>query len=134
MKNKLIAKSLLTLAAIGITTTTIASTADASEGYGPREKKPVSINHNIVEYNDGTFEYGARPQFNKPAAKTDATIKKEQKLIQAQNLVREFEKTHTVSAHRKAQKAVNLVSFEYKVKKMVLQERIDNVLKQGLVR
>ncbi len=49
MKNKLIAKSLLTLAAIGITTTTIASTADASEGYGPREKKPVSINHNIVE-------------------------------------------------------------------------------------
>ncbi|HDI6496230.1 TPA: fibrinogen-binding protein [Staphylococcus aureus] len=134
MKNKLIAKSLLTIAAIGITTTTIASTADASEGYGPREKKPVSINHNIVEYNDGTFEYGARPQFNKPAAKTDATIKKEQKLIQAQNLVREFEKTHTVSAHRKAQKAVNLVSFEYKVKKMVLQERIDNVLKQGLVK
>lgn len=165
MKNKLIAKSLLTIAAIGITTTTIASTADASEGYGPREKKPVSINHNIVEYNDGTFkyqsrpkfnstpkyikfkhdynilefndgtfEYGARPQFNKPAAKTDATIKKEQKLIQAQNLVREFEKIHTVSAHRKAQKAVNLVSFEYKVKKMVLQERIDNVLKQGLVR
>lgn len=55
MKNKLIAKSLLTIAAIGITTTTIASTADASEGYGPREKKPVSINHNIVEYNDGTF-------------------------------------------------------------------------------
>ncbi|HDZ6494617.1 TPA: complement convertase inhibitor Efb, partial [Staphylococcus aureus] len=54
MKNKLIAKSLLTIAAIGITTTTIASTADASEGYGPREKKPVSINHNIVEYNDGT--------------------------------------------------------------------------------
>lgn len=50
MKNKLIAKSLLTIAAIGITTTTIASTADASEGYGPREKKPVSINHNIVEY------------------------------------------------------------------------------------
>ncbi|MGF1922431.1 fibrinogen-binding protein, partial [Staphylococcus aureus] len=27
-----------------------------------------------------------------------------------------------------------LVSFEYKVKKMVLQERIDNVLKQGLVK
>ncbi|CFU05094.1 Extracellular fibrinogen-binding protein Efb [Staphylococcus aureus] len=68
------------------------------------------------------------------AAKTDATIKKEQKLIQAQNLVREFEKTHTVSAHRKAQKAVNLVSFEYNVKKMILQERIDEVLKQGLVR
>ncbi|MBE5663212.1 complement convertase inhibitor Efb [Staphylococcus sp. SS35] len=165
MKNKLIAKSLLTLAAIGITTTTIASTANANEGYGPREKKPVSINHNIVEYNDGTFKYqsrpkfnktpkyikfrhdyniveysdgtfgyGARPQFNKPAVKNDATIKKEQKLIQAQNLVREFEKTHTVSAHRKAQKAVNLVSFEYKVKKMVLQERIDKVLEQGLVR
>ncbi|CAC8085136.1 fibrinogen-binding protein [Staphylococcus aureus] len=60
MKNKLIAKSLLTLAAIGITTTTIASTADASEGYGPREKKPVSINHNIVEYNDGTFKYQSK--------------------------------------------------------------------------
>ncbi|KFA44586.1 fibrinogen-binding protein [Staphylococcus aureus] len=56
----MIAKSLLTLAAIGITTTTIASTADASEGYGPREKKPVSINHNIVEYNDGTFKYQSR--------------------------------------------------------------------------
>ncbi|HDJ7320138.1 TPA: fibrinogen-binding protein [Staphylococcus aureus] len=134
MKNKLIAKSLLTIASIGITTTTLASTADASEGYGPREKKPISINNNIVEYNDGTFEYGARLQFNKPAAKTEATIKKEQKLIQAQNLVREFEKTHTVSAHRKAQKAVNLVSFEYNVKKMILQERIDQVLKQGLVR
>lgn len=55
-------------------------------------------------------------------------------MIQAQNLVKEFEKTHTVSAHRKAQKAVNLVSFEYNVKKMILQERIDQVLKQGLVR
>ncbi|MCE3392847.1 fibrinogen-binding protein, partial [Staphylococcus aureus] len=32
------------------------------------------------------------------------------------------------------QKAVNLVSFEYNVKKMILQERIDEVLKQGLVR
>lgn len=132
MKNKLIAKSLLAIAAIGITTTTIASTADASEGYGPREKKPVSINHNIVEYNDGTFKYqsrpkfnttpkyikfrhdyniveyndgtfgyGPRPHFNKPAEKSVATLKKEQKLIQAQNLVREFEKTHTVSAHEK---------------------------------
>lgn len=38
-----------------MTATTLASTADASEGYGPREKKPVSINHNIVEYNDGTL-------------------------------------------------------------------------------
>lgn len=164
MKNKLIAKSLLTIAAIGITTTTIASTADASEGYGPREKKPVSINHNIVEYNDGTFkyqsrpkfnstpkyikfkhdynilefndgtfEYGARPQFNKPAAKTDATIKKN-KIDSSSKSCERIWKTHTVSAHRKAQKAVNLVSFEYKVKKMVLQERIDNVLKQGLVR
>ncbi len=38
MKNKLIAKSLLTIAAIGITTTTIASTADASEGYGPKKR------------------------------------------------------------------------------------------------
>ncbi len=140
MKNKLISKSLLGIAVIGMTATTLASTADASEGYGPREKKPVSINHNIVEYNDGTFKYqsrpkfnttpqyikfrhdyniveyndgtfgyGPRPHFNKPAEKSDATIKKEQKLIQAQNLVKEFEKTHTVSAHRKAQKAVNLV-------------------------
>ncbi|MBR8877249.1 fibrinogen-binding protein [Staphylococcus aureus] len=165
MKNKLIAKSLLGIAVIGMTATTLASTADASEGYGPREKKPVSINHNIVEYNDGTFKYqsrpkfnttpqyikfrhdyniveyndgtfgyGPRPHFNKPAEKSDATIKKEQKLIQAQNLVKEFEKTHTVSAHRKAQKAVNLVSFEYNVKKMILQERIDNVLKQVLVK
>lgn len=165
MKNKLIAKSLLGIAVIGMTATTLASTADAIEGYGPREKKPVSINHNIVEYNDGTFKYqsrpkfnitpqyikfrhdyniveyndgtfgyGPRPHFNKPAEKSDATIKKEQKLIQAQNLVKEFEKTHTVSAHRKAQKAVNLVSFEYNVKKMILQERIDQVLKQGLVR
>ncbi len=165
MKNKLIAKSLLGIAVIGMTATTLASTADASEGYGPREKKPVSINHNIVEYNDGTFKYqsrpkfnttlqyikfrhdyniveyndgtfgyGPRPHFNKPAEKSDATIKKEQKLIQAQNLVKEFEKTHTVSAHRKAQKAVNLVSFEYNVKKMILQERLDQVLKQGLVR
>ncbi len=48
MKNKLIAKSLLTIAAIGITTTTIASTADASEGYGPREKKPVWIHRKLV--------------------------------------------------------------------------------------
>ena len=133
MKNKLIAKSLLTIAAIGITTTTIASTADASEGYGPREKKPVSINHNIVEYNDGTFkyqsrpkfnstpkyikfkhdynilefndgtfEYGARPQFNKPAAKLMQLLKRT-KLIQAQNLVREFEK-HILSVHTEKHK------------------------------
>ncbi|GBV75877.1 fibrinogen-binding protein [Staphylococcus aureus] len=64
MKNKLIAKSLLGIAVIGMTATTLASTADASEGYGPREKKPVSINHNIVEYNDGTFKYQSRPKFN----------------------------------------------------------------------
>ncbi len=51
-------------------------------------------------------------------------LKKEQKLIQAQNLVRESEKTHTVSAHRKAQKAVNLVSFEYKVKKMAYKSEL----------
>ena len=63
MKNKLIAKSLLGIA-VGMTATTLASTADASEGYGPREKKPVSINHNIVEYNDGTFKYQSRPKFN----------------------------------------------------------------------
>ena len=127
MKNKLIAKSLLGIAVIGMTATTLASTADASEGYSPREKKPVSINHNIVEYNDGTFKYqsrpkfnttpqyikfrhdyniveyndgtfgyGPRPHFNKPAEKSDATIKRT-KLIQAQNLVKEFEKTHTVA-------------------------------------
>ncbi len=97
------------------------------------KKKPVSINHNIVEYNDGTFkyqsrpkfnstpkyikfkhdynilefndgtfEYGARPQFNKPAAKTDATIKKEQKLIQAQNLVKL--KKHILSVHTEKHK------------------------------
>ncbi len=33
---------------------------------------------------------------------------KKTKLIQAQNLVREFEKTHTVSAHRKATKGSQL--------------------------
>lgn len=61
MKNKLIAKSLLTI---------FNSTP-----------KYIKFKHdyNILEFNDGTFEYGARPQFNKPAAKTDATIKKEQK-------------------------------------------------------
>lgn len=134
MKNKLIAKSLLTIAAIGITTTTIASTADASEGYGPREKKPVSINHNIVEYkwwyfkyqsrpkfnstpkyikfkhdynilefNDGTFEYGARPQFNKPAAKTDATIKKNKNWFKLKILWENLKK-HILSVHTEKHK------------------------------
>lgn len=160
----MIAKSLLTIASIGITTTTLASTADASEGYGPREKKPISINNNIVEYNDGTYKYQSRPKliqhlnilsldmiitsWNIMTVHSNMVhvhnlinqqrklrqLLKRTKLIQAQNLVREFEKTHTVSAHRKAQKAVNLVSFEYNVKKMILQERIDQVLKQGLVR
>lgn len=138
MKNKLIAKSLLTIAAIGITTTTIASTADASEGYGPREKKPVSINHNIVEYNDGTFkyqsrpkfnstpkyikfkhdynilefndgtfEYGARPQFNKPAAKTDATIKKNKNWFKLKILWENLKK-HILSVHTEKHKGSQL--------------------------
>ncbi len=61
----------------------------------------------IFKINDGTFEYGARPQFNKPAAKTDATIKKEQKLIQAQNLVRKLKK-HILSVHTEKHKGSQL--------------------------
>lgn len=148
MKNKLITKSLLAIATIGITATTFIGTADASQGYGPREKTPVSIKNNIVtysdgtykyqsrphfnktpkyikfihannivEYNDGTFSYGARPQINKAEKKSDLTIKREQQLANAKQLVTEFEKTHTVQAHRKAQRAVNIVSFEYKAQK-----------------
>lgn len=164
MKNKLIAKSLLAIAAIGITTTTIASTADASEGYGPREKKPVSINHNIVEYNDGTLNINLDQNLiqHLNILSLDMIITSwnimtvHSNMVHVHNLINQQRKlrqllkknkidsspksceriwkTHTVSAHRKAQKAVNLVSFEYNVKKMILQERIDQVLKQGLVR
>ncbi|UXU58983.1 fibrinogen-binding protein [Staphylococcus agnetis] len=65
MKNKFIAKSLLSLAVVGITMTGINTSADASEVYGPREKKPNSIKNNIVEYDDGTYKYQSRPKFNK---------------------------------------------------------------------
>lgn len=134
MKNKIIAKSLLALAALGVTVTTLAGSIEASESYGPRDKKPVSINNNIVEYNDGTFGYGARPATTKSEKKNDLLLKREQQLQNAEQLVREFEKTHTINAHRKAQRAVNIVSFEYSVKKHVLQERIENVLKNGYVK
>lgn len=165
MKNKIIAKSLLALAALGVTVTTLAGSIEASESYGPRDKKPVSINnniveyndvtykyqsrpkfnqtpkyikikhdYNIVEYNDGTFGYGARPATTKSEKKNDLLLKRAQQLQNAEQLVREFEKTHTINAHRKAQRAVNIVSFEYSVKKHVLQERIENVLKKGYVK
>ncbi|NHA35677.1 fibrinogen-binding protein [Staphylococcus schleiferi] len=134
MKNKLITKSLLAIATIGITATTFIGTADASQGYGPREKTPVSIKNNIVTYSDGTFSYGARPEINKAEKKSNLTIKREQQLANAKQLVTEFEKTHTVQAHRKAQRAVNIVSFEYQSQKNELQQRIENVLKQGYVK
>lgn len=65
MKNRFIAKSLLTLAAIGITATAIDTSVDAHTGYGPREKTPISIKNNIVKYSDGTYKYQSRPKFNK---------------------------------------------------------------------
>ncbi|MCO4350758.1 fibrinogen-binding protein [Staphylococcus agnetis] len=65
MKNKFIAKSLLTLSVLGVTVTGISSSAEASELYGPREKKPIAIKNNIVEYSDGTYKYQSRPKFNK---------------------------------------------------------------------
>ncbi|MCO4445639.1 fibrinogen-binding protein [Staphylococcus aureus] len=178
MKKKLIAKSLLALAAVGITTTGIAASADASE-YGPREKKPVSIKYNIVEYNDGTYKYQSRPKFNKtpkyikfrhenniveyndrtfgygprpevkkPQAKTpevkpqgqtpeqaDAVL--EAKLAKAKILVAEFYQKRTIKAHRAAQKAVNILpSHVAKIieDKKILQNRIDDILKQGSIK
>ncbi|MCO4345372.1 fibrinogen-binding protein [Staphylococcus agnetis] len=65
MKNKFIAKSLLTLSVLGVTVTGISSSAEASGLYGPREKKPIAIKNNIVEYSDGTYKYQSRPKFNK---------------------------------------------------------------------
>ncbi|MCO4330583.1 fibrinogen-binding protein [Staphylococcus hyicus] len=65
MKNKFIAKSLLTLSVLGVTVTGISSSAEASGLYGPREKKPIAIKNNIVEYSDGTYKYQSRPNFNK---------------------------------------------------------------------
>lgn len=65
MKNKFIAKSLLTLSVLGVTVTDISSSAEASGLYGPREKKPIAIKNNIVEYSDGTYKYQSRPKFNK---------------------------------------------------------------------
>lgn len=57
MKNKLIVKFLLIIVVIGIIIIIIVLIVDVSEGYGLREKKLVSINYNIVEYNDGIFKY-----------------------------------------------------------------------------
>ncbi|HDZ8768661.1 TPA: fibrinogen-binding protein [Staphylococcus aureus] len=174
MKNKFIAKSLLALAAIGITTTGVAASADASE-YGPREKKPVAINYNIVEYNDGTYKYQSRPKFNKtpkyikfrhdyniveyndgtfgygprpevkkpqvkkPEVKhqNQAQAALEAKLAKAKILVAEFDQKRTVKTHRAAQKAVNLLPshlIEIKEDKKILQDRINSILNQGLVK
>lgn len=181
MKNKFMAKALLALAAVGITTTGLATSADAStdNGYGPREKKPVTINYNIVEYNDGTFKYQSRPKFNKtpkyikfrhanniveyndgtfgygprPEVKKPqvkkSTVKPqgqtlaqaeaalEAKLAKAKILVAKFDQKRTVKAHRAAQRAVNLLpSHITKIQedKKILQERIDSILKQKLVK
>ncbi len=149
MKNKFMAKALLALAAVGITTTGLAASADAStdNGYGPREKKPVAINYNIVEYNDGTFGYGPRPEVKKPQVKkptvkpqgqtlAQAEAALEAKLAKAKILVAEFDQKRTVKAHRAAQRAVNLLPNAQQVKedKKILQERIDSILKQKLVK
>ncbi|MBJ6154032.1 fibrinogen-binding protein [Staphylococcus aureus] len=179
MKNKFMTKALLALAAVGITTTGLAASADASEGYGPREKKPVAINHNIVEYNDGTYKYQSRPKFNKtpkyikfrhdnniveyndgtfgygsrPEFKKPETKKPlvkpnnqkvvgyaevlEEKLSKAKILVAEFDQKRTVKAHRAAQKAVNVLPShitELQGDKKILQDRIDSILKQVLLK
>ncbi|HDD0308547.1 TPA: fibrinogen-binding protein [Staphylococcus aureus] len=181
MKKKFMAKALLALAAVGVTTTGIAASADAStdNGYGPREKKPVAINYNIVEYNNGTYKYQSRPKFNKTpkyikfrhdyniVEYNDGTfgygprseVKKSQvqntkvkpegqtlaqadpaleaKLSKAKILVAEFDQKRTVKAHRAAQKAVNILPShitEIKKDKKILQDRIDSILKQKLVK
>ncbi len=110
MKNKLITKSLLAIATIGITTTTFIGTADASVVKGTKEKTNI------------TTKIDVNNKFN-------LTPKRQQQLEKTKQLVTEFEKTHTVQAHRKAQRAVNIVSFEYKSQKDALQQRIDKALK-----
>ncbi|WP_224721502.1 fibrinogen-binding protein [Staphylococcus aureus] len=51
-------------------------------------------------------------------------------------LVAEFDQKRTVKAHRAAQRAVNLLPNAQQVKedKKILQERIDSILKQKLVK
>ncbi|MBT2830129.1 hypothetical protein HIR68_02600 [Staphylococcus coagulans] len=110
MKNKLITKSLLAIATIGITATTFIGTADASVVKGTKEKTNI------------TTKIDVNNKFN-------LTPKRQQQLEKAKQLVTEFEKTHTVQAHRKAQRAVNIVSFEYQSQKNELQQRIDKALK-----
>ncbi|HDN3486815.1 TPA: fibrinogen-binding protein, partial [Staphylococcus aureus] len=111
--------------------------------------KYIKIRHenNIVEYNDGTFGYGPRPEVKKPQVKkpmvkpqgqtlAQAEAALEAKLAKAKILVAEFDQKRTVKAHRAAQRAVNLLPNAQQVKedKKILQERIDSILKQKLVK
>ncbi|HDN3443959.1 TPA: fibrinogen-binding protein [Staphylococcus aureus] len=175
MTNKLTVKALLAIAAVGVTTTTLASGVDAA-GYGPREKKPVAIKNNIVEYSDGTFKYQSRPKFNKtpkyikfrhannniveysdgtfeygprpeskkpqikkpvvkPQGKTLAEGRafREARLAKAKIAVAEFDQNRNVKTHRAAQRAVNLILLDDKQDQKLLQNRIDDILKKGLL-
>lgn len=100
-------KSLLTLAAVGIATTTLATNTDA-KGYGARSEVKTSY-------------------------KTDAfsDADRQARIAKAKVLIAEFDQKRTIKSHRAAQKAVNFIIFDKEDKKL-LQNRINMILKQGL--
>ncbi|MBO1198586.1 fibrinogen-binding protein [Staphylococcus simiae] len=56
------------------------------------------------------------------------------KLSEAKKAVAEFQRKRTIATHRKAQRAVNLVHFDYKYEKKKLQKQIDIVLKYNILK
>ncbi|EHJ06938.1 hypothetical protein SS7213T_11865, partial [Staphylococcus simiae CCM 7213 = CCUG 51256] len=53
---------------------------------------------------------------------------------EAKKTVAEFQRKRTIATHRKAQRAVNLIHFDYKYEKKKLQKQIDIVLKYNILK
>ncbi|HCV9139817.1 fibrinogen-binding protein [Staphylococcus aureus] len=109
MKKNFIGKSILSIAAISLTVSTFAGESHAQTKNAETVKK----------YNE--YQTNFKKQVNK-------------KVVDAQKAVNLFKRTRTVATHRKAQRAVNLIHFQYSYEKKKLQRQIDLVLKYNTLK
>ncbi|MCM0356661.1 fibrinogen-binding protein [Staphylococcus aureus] len=121
MKNKFMSKSILALAVTGSITITIATTADASNYASLSEvKKPQVKKPNVILQGQSLSQ---------------AKAALEAKLEKAKFLVAKFDQKPNIKNHREAQRAVNILpSTEVKEVKQILQNRINIILDQGLMK
>ncbi|CDR26842.1 fibrinogen-binding protein [Staphylococcus schweitzeri] len=109
MKKNFIGKSILSLAAVSLTVSMFAGESHA-------QTKNVEA---VKKYNE--YQANFKKQVNK-------------KVADAQKAVNLFKRTRTVTTHRKAQRAVNLIHFEQSYEKKKLQRQINLVLKYNTLK